>query len=128
MSETDNIAHLPPFAAPALGEPYLLTPGPLTTAYSVKRAMLRDWGSWDVDFRAMTAEMRARLLALTGDTENAFDCVPMQGSGTFAVEAMLGSFAPTKTRTLVLVNGAYGKRIVETLEYLLFTHPQSRRQ
>jgi 2-aminoethylphosphonate-pyruvate transaminase len=39
------------FEPPALGEPYLLTPGPLTTAYSVKQAMLRDWGSWDGDFR-----------------------------------------------------------------------------
>ena len=52
--------------APRLGEPYLLTPGPLTTSYPVKEAMLRDWGSWDDDFRAMTAEMRSRLLALLG--------------------------------------------------------------
>lgn len=43
-----------PLPAPELGEPYLLTPGPLTTAYAVKQAMLRDWGSWDDDFRAMT--------------------------------------------------------------------------
>src|SRR3546814_4526781 len=41
---------------PLEGEPYLLTPGPLTTSASVKRAMLRDWGSWDGEFRAMTAE------------------------------------------------------------------------
>ena len=52
--------------APRLGEPYLLTPGPLTTAYSVKEQMLRDWGSWDGDFRAMTARLRAELLALVG--------------------------------------------------------------
>lgn len=44
---------------PHLGEPYLLTPGPLTTAYETKAAMLRDWGSWDEDFRAMTASLRA---------------------------------------------------------------------
>ena len=51
---------------PKMGEPYLLTPGPLTTSYAVKRAMLKDWGSWDADFRAMTRDMRARLLALLG--------------------------------------------------------------
>ena len=28
--------------SPRLGEPYLLTPGPLTTSYAVKEAMLRD--------------------------------------------------------------------------------------
>ncbi|MDA4636323.1 hypothetical protein NZA98_35440, partial [Escherichia coli] len=64
-----------PFDTPELGEPYLLTPGPLTTSYTVKQAMLRDWGSWDGDFRAMTAEMRRRLLALTGDKNDEFDCV-----------------------------------------------------
>ena len=29
-----------PFPPPELGEPYLLTPGPLTTSYEVKQAML----------------------------------------------------------------------------------------
>lgn len=31
-------------------DPLLLTPGPLTTAESTKRAMLRDWGSRDTAF------------------------------------------------------------------------------
>lgn len=107
-----------PISPPPLGEPYLLTPGPLTTAYSVKEAMLRDWGSWDGDFRAMTAQLRTDLLDLIGDADNAFDCVPIQGSGTFVVEAMLASFLPRESKTLVLVNGAYGNRIAETLKYL----------
>lgn len=106
------------FEPPALGEPYLLTPGPLTTAYSVKQAMLRDWGSWDGDFRAMTADLRRRLLALTGDTKDEFDCVPMQGSGSFCVEAMLGSFVPKDGKVLVLANGAYGLRAAQTMQYL----------
>lgn len=107
-----------PFDAPALGEPYLLTPGPLTTAYSVKQAMLRDWGSWDADFRAMTAELRRRLLALAGDARGEYDCVPMQGSGSFCVEAMLGSFVPKDGKVLVLANGAYGLRAAQTMQYL----------
>ena len=118
----DKIAAAVPLAPPALGEPYLLTPGPLTTSYAVKQAMLRDWGSWDGDFRNMTAELRHRLLSLIGDTGNEFDCVPMQGSGTFAVEAMLGSFLPRDGKALVLVNGAYGQRIVQTLGYLGRAH------
>ncbi len=107
----------PKIDPPHMGEPYLLTPGPLTTAYSVKQAMLRDWGSWDGDFRAMTAELRTRLLAMCGDSDGALDCVPMQGSGTFAVEAMLGMI-PRDARVLVLANGAYGQRIAQTLRYL----------
>lgn len=106
------------FAPPALGEPYLLTPGPLTTSLAVKQAMLRDWGSWDGDFRAMTADLRRRLLALTGDEAGAFDCVPMQGSGSFCVEAMLGSFVPADGKALILANGAYGQRAATTMQYL----------
>src|SRR5260370_37350579 len=69
-------------AAPAQGEPYLLTPGPLTTAFSTKEAMLRDWGSWDGDFRAMTAQLRRRLLDIAGDTAGDYDCAPLHGSGS----------------------------------------------
>jgi len=107
-----------PFPAPAMGEPYLLTPGPLTTAYEVKQAMLRDWGSWDNDFREMTAHLRKNLVAMLGAGGEAYDCVPMQGSGTFAVESMLGTFLPRNSKTLVLANGAYGKRMAETFRYL----------
>ena len=106
------------FPKPELGEPYLLTPGPLTTAIEVKRAMLRDWGSWDKDFRDLTAQLRRELLDVLGPGGEEFDCVPVQGSGTFGVEAMLGSFVPPDSRTLVLANGAYGQRAAEILRYL----------
>jgi len=106
---------------PARGEPYLLTPGPLTTALSTKQAMLVDWGSWDGDFRAMTAELRATLLAIAGGGE-AYDCVPLQGSGTYCVEAMLGSLIARDGKPLVLANGAYGQRIASTLRYLGRAH------
>ncbi len=108
----------PPLPAPKLGEPYLLTPGPLTTAFSTKEAMLKDWGSWDADFRAMTRSMREQLLAIAGDTKGEFTCVPMQGSGSFSVEAMLGTFVPKDGKALVLANGAYGLRAAETMRYL----------
>ena len=106
------------FPKPELGEPYLLTPGPLTTAIEVKRAMLRDWGSWDKDFRDLTAQLRRELLDVLGPGGEEFDCVPVQGSGTFGVEAMLGSFVPPDSQTLVLANGAYGQRAGEILRYL----------
>ena len=106
------------YCTPKLGEPFLLTPGPLTTSFAVKQAMLRDWGSWDDDFREMTREMRHRLLALIGPNPDAYDCIPIQGSGSFCVEAMLGSFVPRDSKVLVLANGAYGKRAASTLDYI----------
>src|SRR5690554_32948 len=98
-------------------DPYLLTPGPLTTSLAVKQAMLHDWGSWDSDFNQLTAEICARLLSVAGG-EGSHVCVPMQGSGTFAVEATLGTLVPRNSTTLVLMNGAYGQRISEILERL----------
>lgn len=106
------------FPAPRMGEPYLLTPGPLTTAFSVKEAMLKDWGSWDADFRGMTKSLCDQLVALAGDTRGEFVCVPMQGSGTFSVEAMLGTMVPRDGKVLVLANGAYGLRAAETLKVM----------
>ncbi|CUH50704.1 2-aminoethylphosphonate--pyruvate transaminase [Shimia marina] len=116
------VAQKTQIAPPKLGEPFLLTPGPLTTSYAVKEAMLRDWGSWDDDFRAMTKSMRSQLLEMLGEGADDFDCVPMQGSGSFAVEAMLASFIPKDGKTLVLANGAYGKRSAQTLAYLNREH------
>ena len=95
------------FPDPALGEPFLLTPGPLTTALSVKEAMLKDWGSWDDDFRAMTRALRNRLLALCGPGANHYDCVPIQGSGSYCVEAMLGSFVPKNGKTMKYLGRAH---------------------
>ncbi len=100
---------------PRMGEPWLLTPGPLSTSYAVKAAMLTDWGSWDADFRSMTAEMRRRLVALLGDGADAYTCVPMQGSGSYCVEAMLGTFLRRDGHALVLANGAYGQRAARQL-------------
>ena len=106
------------FPPPKFGEPYLLTPGPLTTAYEVKEAMLKDWGSWDEDFRDLTKKLRKNLLSLLGPRKNLYDCVPVQGSGTFAVESMLGTFIPKDGKLLVLANGAYGLRAAQTMDYL----------
>ena len=92
------------------GDAILLTPGPLTTTERTKRAMLRDWGSWDSSFIAMTAEIRARLLAIVHG-EGSHVVVPLQGSGTFAVEAAVATIVPRNGHVLVLDNGAYCKRL-----------------
>lgn len=97
--------------------PKLLTPGPITTTDSVKAAMLRDWGSWDSDFRELTASLCHQLTELAC-ASNTHVCVPVQGSGTFAVEATLGTLISPKDRVLVLANGAYGKRITRILDYM----------
>ena len=104
---------------------YLLTPGPLTTSSLTKEAMQRDVGSWDDGFRKITKEIREKLVEILLETSTKTDtlktdpyiAVPMQGSGTFSVEAMLGSFVPRDGKALVLSNGAYGKRCFESLKY-----------
>jgi 2-aminoethylphosphonate-pyruvate transaminase len=100
----------------AARDPYLLTPGPLTTSRATKEAMLHDWGSRDAGFIRMNARVRERLLALAG-AAGTHVCVPLQGSGTFIVEAMIGTLVPPGGKLLVLVNGAYGKRMIRICEY-----------
>ncbi|HRH85990.1 MAG TPA: 2-aminoethylphosphonate--pyruvate transaminase [Rubrivivax sp.] len=87
----------------------LLTPGPLTTTLRTKLAMLRDWGSWDADFNAVTARLRERLLDIV-DGHDTHVVVPLQGSGTFSVEAAVATLVPRDGHVLVPDNGAYCKR------------------
>ena len=103
-------------AATPTGDPWLLTPGPLTTSPEVKRAMLHDYGSRDTHFIAVNQRVRERLLDIANGGDSHV-CVPLQGSGTFVVEAMMGNFVPPDGRVLVLINGAYGKRIARICEY-----------
>ena len=98
-------------------DPILLTPGPLTTSLATKSAMLRDWGSWDSRFNAVTARVRERLSAIV-HAEATHVCVPLQGSGTFSVEAAINTLVPRDGHVLVLVNGAYGKRMAKLTEMM----------
>lgn len=98
-------------------EPYLLTPGPLTTSLRTKQSMLRDWGSWDADFNAITGRIRERLLQIV-HAAGTHECVPLQGSGTFAVEAAIGTLVPRTGHVLVPQNGAYCQRIARICRVL----------
>ncbi len=98
-------------------DPILLTPGPLTTSAQTKSAMLLDWGSWDGAFIELTASVCRDLIAIV-HAQDEHVCVPLQGSGTFAVEAALGTLVPKGGKVLVADNGSYCKRIVRILGYL----------
>ncbi|MBN2568555.1 MAG: 2-aminoethylphosphonate--pyruvate transaminase [Deltaproteobacteria bacterium] len=92
--------------------PYLLlTPGPLSTTKTVKAVMLRDWCTWDDDYKTLVENLREKLLALATRKTADYTTVLMQGSGTFSVESIVGSIMPPEGKLLVLANGAYGDRI-----------------
>ena len=91
----------------------LFTPGPLTTDARVRAAMTRDWGSRDADFIALTAELRTRLLDVLDGAAQRHVAVPIQGAGTYALEAAVATLIGPAHRLLVLVNGAYGRRMAE---------------
>jgi 2-aminoethylphosphonate-pyruvate transaminase len=91
----------------------LFTPGPLTTSDTVKGAMLRDLGSLDSDFLATVRSIRTRLLGLGPYPPEEYECILMQGSGTYTVESVISSAVPRNGKLLVLVNGAYGRRIAQ---------------
>src|SRR5262249_3061289 len=100
---------MPNPATSETGDPLLLTPGPLTTSRSVKEVMVHDWGSRDATFVEINQSVLSRLSGLINGGGD-FVTVPMQGSGTFAVEAMLTTLVPRDGKVLVVINGAYGQR------------------
>jgi 2-aminoethylphosphonate-pyruvate transaminase len=102
-------------AASETGDPLLLTPGPLTTGKRVKEVMVHDWGSRDATFLKINSDVLTRLLEVVNGAGD-YVTVPMQGSGTFAVEAMLTTFVPPAAKVLVLINGAYGQRAKRILD------------
>jgi 2-aminoethylphosphonate-pyruvate transaminase len=72
--------------------------------------MQADWGSRDAAFIMLTAEMRRRLLEVANGVESHV-AVPLQGGGTFILEAAVGTLIGKGHKLLVLINGAYGRRL-----------------
>jgi 2-aminoethylphosphonate-pyruvate transaminase len=104
-----------------LDNPYLLlTPGPLSTSPGVRQAMLRDWCTWDDDYNmGIVTPIRKRLVNLATSTQpDQYTAVLMQGSGTFSVESMLGTFISPSGKLLVLANGEYGQRLARIAKRL----------
>lgn len=99
-----------PVPGPHLTTPVLLTPGPLTTSERTRAAATVDLGSWDREFNELTADVCRRLVVASGATRS-IECVPMQGSGTFSVESALRTLVTHGGSVVVVVNGAYGRRI-----------------
>lgn len=106
-----------------MADKLLFTPGPLSTSPTVKEAMLHDLGSRDDAFIAVVKEIRSELLRLGGvSQQEGYETVLMQGSGTFGVESVISSVVGKNDQLLVLVNGAYGERIVKMAKVHGITH------
>jgi 2-aminoethylphosphonate-pyruvate transaminase len=90
----------------------LFTPGPLTTSGTVKQSMLRDLGSRDSEFIQIIRDVRHRLVDLAGGNDQ-HTAILVQGSGTFGIESVLSSIIPPDGKLIILVNGAYGTRMLK---------------
>lgn len=107
----------------------LLNPGPVTLTDRVRAALGRgDWCHREAEFAALTQEINSALVNVYPLMADTFDAVMLTGSGTSAVEAMLASFAPTDSTTMVIANGVYGERMADILAahgkpYLEVKHP-----
>jgi 2-aminoethylphosphonate-pyruvate transaminase len=95
--------------------PLILTPGPVVTAPEVKEAMLFDYAPADDFIRTSTANIRDYLVRLVNGV-GSYECVPLQGSGTYATEAAFHTLLPPDARILIVTNGFYGHRLKELCE------------
>jgi len=103
---------------PGWKDKILFTPGPLTTSPTVKQAMLRDLGSRDIEFIGLVKDIRHKLIELGQAKPDKYTTVLMQGSGTFGLEAVVSSTVPPDGKLLVIINGAYGKRLAKIASVL----------
>lgn len=91
----------------------LLTPGPATTSQRVKQAQIvSDICPREIEFGQLQEAISRRLVEIVHG-EDTHSAVLFAGSGTCAVEACISSLIPTNGKILVLINGAYGLRILE---------------
>jgi len=111
----------------------LLTPGPLTTRYAVKYSMLTDHCTWDDEYKKITTSVINDITHISANDDYA--TVLLQGSGSYAIEAMICCLCRKKDKVLFLINGEYGKRMLTIAgksrmdyEYLSFdmTQPISK--
>ena len=80
--------------------------------------MLTDLGSRDVAFIEIVRQIRQKLLEIGACSPNRYTAIPMQGSGTFGIEAVVSSTIPSDGKLLVIANGAYGERIAKIADVL----------
>ncbi len=93
----------------------LLNPGPVTLSARVRAALGRgDWCHREPEFAKLMQEINARLAAVYPSLAG-FTAATIAASGTGAVEAMLATFAPADSTTLVAANGVYGERAAKML-------------
>ena len=90
---------------------------------TVREAMLQDWCTWDKDYNeGIVTPIRKGLLAIAGLDEDEYTDVLLQGSGTYCVEATIGTAVKPTDKLLILANGAYGKRMAQIAEYYHIDH------
>ncbi len=90
----------------------LLIPGPVTTSPLVRAAMAQDLAPWDLEFRALNARVKQRLLAVAHGDPDTHATLALQGCGHFATEAALRTFVPPGGTILVPLTGSYAERMV----------------
>ena len=78
---------------------------------------MRDVGSRDEDFIKCVKYIRSKLLHIAGVSSEEYTTIPLQGSGTYSVESVITTATPrTGGKLLLIVNGAYGKRMAKICE------------
>ncbi|MGQ0658024.1 MAG: 2-aminoethylphosphonate aminotransferase [Chromatiales bacterium] len=90
----------------------LLNPGPVTLSARVRAALKRpDLCHREPEFAELQNRIRARLLEVYGLDPRRYAAVLLTGSGTAAMEAMVSSLGPARSRLLIIANGVYGERL-----------------
>ena len=84
--------------------------------------MLFDSCTWDEDYNlGVVQSIRQQLVALATPSAG-YTSVLLQGSGSFAVEGVLGTAIGPQDKLLIVNNGAYGARMIEMARLMDIDH------
>lgn len=127
MANSAAPGYSPQFNGPEGQEdmPWLLTTGPAVTSREVKLAMLADWSVTDPEFVSLALRVSEEVLFLSG-AHDAYDCIPVNMSGTAALEIVLSALCPAgrKRTSLIATTGPVAQQCSDILSHLKRNHEQ----
>ncbi|WP_300361501.1 2-aminoethylphosphonate--pyruvate transaminase [Fusobacterium sp.] len=89
----------------------LLTSRIHNTSKKIKNSLCVDISPFEKSFKNMTQEIRDRVVKLATEANEEYTMIPIQGSGTFAVESVIGTVIGENEKVFVISNGLSGDRI-----------------
>ena len=77
----------------------------------VRESLMEEISPFEKKFKNMTQDIRDRVVKIATMADEEYTMIPIQGSGTYAVESVVGTMIGEDEKVFVISNGLNGDRI-----------------